>query len=57
MLGEVLELQDRGDKASAGRFIERHTTWDDELHGAVARRIREQQRYRFRLYEYAALPE
>jgi len=29
--------------------------WDDSLHGRIAATIREQQRYRFRLFEYAAL--
>jgi len=57
LLGRVLALQDAGDKPAADRFIEQYTTWDDELHGVVAHHIRDQQRYRFRLFRYAALGE
>ncbi len=57
LLEKVLELQYQGDKAAAERFISAYTTWDENLHGKVARNIREQQRYRFRLFRYAALGE
>jgi hypothetical protein len=57
MLAETLEVQYQGDKAAADRFIEKYATWDEELHGAIARKIREAQRYRFRLFKYAALGE
>jgi hypothetical protein len=57
MLAKVLEVQYRGDKAASDRFIEQYTTWDENLHGAVAKNIRDQQRYRFRLIKYAALNE
>ncbi|HEX8491270.1 MAG TPA: hypothetical protein VF658_00370 [Pyrinomonadaceae bacterium] len=57
LLAKVLEVQYEGDKAVADRFIEQYTKWDDQLHGAVAANIREQQRYRFRLFKYAALGE
>ncbi len=55
LLKEVLALQDSGDKRAATAFIDRWGTWDDSLHGRIAATIREQQRYRFRLFEYAAL--
>ena len=55
MLAKVLEVQYNGDKAAADRFIDQYTTWKEDLHGAVAKNIREQQRYRFRLFKYAAL--
>jgi len=55
LLKEVLTLQDSGDKRAATAFIDRWGTWDDSLHGRIAATIREQQRYRFRLFEYAAL--
>lgn len=55
LLAKVLEIQYKGDKKAADRFIEQYTTWDENLHGAVARNIRDQQRYRFRLFRYAAL--
>jgi hypothetical protein len=57
MLREVLTLQYEGDKAAAEAFIAKYTTWDDALHGVIAARIREHQRYRFRLFRYAALGE
>ncbi len=57
MLAKILEVQYAGDKASADRFIDQYTKWDDSLHGVIAKNIREQQRYRFRLFKYAALGE
>jgi hypothetical protein len=54
LLKEVLALQDRGDKAAATAFIDRWSKWDDNLHGRIAANIRANQRYRFRLFEYAA---
>jgi Zincin-like metallopeptidase len=57
MLARVLEVQYTGDKASADRFIDQYTTWKEDLHGVVARNIREQSRYRFRVFKYAALGE
>ncbi len=57
LLRKILEVQHQGDKAAADRFIEQYTRWDDNLHGAIAKSIRDQQRYRFRLFKYAALGE
>lgn len=57
LLAKVLEVQYQGDKAAADRFIEQYTTWDENLHGVVAKNIRDEQRYRFRLFKYAALGE
>ncbi|HKQ51899.1 MAG TPA: hypothetical protein VJT74_05985, partial [Pyrinomonadaceae bacterium] len=57
MLTKVLEVQYEGDKAASDRFIVQYTTWDENLHGVVAKNIREQQGYRFRLFTYAALNE
>jgi len=57
LLERVLEVQYAGDKAAADRFVEQYARWDDALHGAVAANIRARQRYRFRLYRYAALGE
>jgi hypothetical protein len=55
LLREVLKLQSDGDYAAATQFVERWTSWDENLHGVVARNIREAQRYRFRMVTYAAL--
>lgn len=57
LLQKVLGVQYEGDKAAADRFIDEYTKWDENLHGVIARNIREQQRYRFRLFKYAALGE
>ncbi|HEX8921664.1 MAG TPA: zincin-like metallopeptidase domain-containing protein, partial [Pyrinomonadaceae bacterium] len=57
LLEKVLEVQSEGDKAASDRFIDQYTTWDENLHGVVAKNIREQQRYRFQLFKYAALGE
>jgi Zincin-like metallopeptidase len=57
LLAKVLEVQYNGDKAAADRFIDQYTTWRDDLHGVIAKNIRDQVRYRFRLFKYAALGE
>jgi hypothetical protein len=57
LLGKVLEVQYNGDKAGADRFIDQYAVWRDDLHGVVAKNIRDSQRYRFRLFKYAALGE
>jgi hypothetical protein len=57
MLAKTLELQYQGDKAAADRFIDLYSTWDENLHGAIAKNIRDQQRYLFRLFKYAILGE
>lgn len=57
MLRKTLDVQYQGDKAAADRFIDQYSTWDESLHGAIAKNIRDQQRYRFRLFKYAALGE
>ena len=53
LLAKVLELQYAGDKAAANAFLDRYSTWDDALHGVIAKRIRAQQRYRYTLFSYA----
>lgn len=55
LLKQVIALQEAGDARAATAFIERWGRWDEGLHGKVAANIRAQQRYRFRLFEYAAL--
>jgi hypothetical protein len=57
LLKKVLDVQYQGDKAASDRFIDDYTKWDDNLHGVVAKNIRAQQRYRFRVFKYAALGE
>jgi len=57
MLAKTLEVQYQGDKAGADMFIDQYAKWDDNLHGVIAANIRAQQKYRFRLFKYAALGE
>ena len=57
MLARTLEVQYQGDKVAADRFIDEYAKWDDNLHGVIAANIRTQQKYRFRLFKYAALGE
>jgi len=57
MLEKTLAVQYEGDKAASDKFIEQYTKWDDTLHGVIAANIRAQQRYRFRVFKYAALGE
>jgi len=57
MLEKTLEVQYLGDKADADKFIDQYATWDDNLHGVIAGNIRAQQKYRFRIFKYAALGE
>lgn len=57
LLKKVLDVQYQGDKAAADHFIDQYTTWKDDLHGVVAKNIRDQVRYRFRVFKYAALGE
>ena len=57
MLERVLAVQYAGNKAESDKFIDQYTKWDENLHGAVAANIRAQQKYRFRVFKYAALGE
>jgi hypothetical protein len=57
MLRKTLEVQYAGDRVAADAFIDQYTKWDENLHGVVAKNIRDQQQYRFRLFKYAALGE
>lgn len=57
LLKKVLEVQYNGDKAASDRFIDQYAVWKEDLHGVVAKNIRDQQKYRFRLFKYAALGE
>ncbi len=57
MLKKTLEVQYSGDKAAANQLIDQYTKWDENLHGVIAKNIRDQQRYRFRVFKYGALGE
>jgi hypothetical protein len=55
LLAKILELQETGDKAEAELFIAQYSTWDEDRHGVVARKLRDAERYRYTLYNYAVL--
>lgn len=57
LLREVLAIQRAGDKAASDRFIDKYTRWDESLHGALAAKMRAQQKYRYTIVKYAALGE
>jgi hypothetical protein len=57
LLAAVLKLQEDGDRDAANAFVERWTSWDEALHGAVARRMRDTETTRFTLVRYEALGE
>ncbi len=38
LLTKVLDVQYQGDKAASDRFIDQYTTWDENLHGVVAKK-------------------
>ena len=57
MLEKTLAVQYEGDKAASDKFIDQYTKWDDNLHGVIAANIRAQQKYRFRVFKYAAMGE
>jgi hypothetical protein len=55
LLKQVLAIQENG--AGAEAFITRWGSWDDRLHGRLAANIRDQQKTRYRLFEYAVLED
>lgn len=57
MLREVLELQYRGDKAAAVAFIEKYSTWDDNVQVKIAQAMKDAETYRWGLVRYAAFGE
>jgi hypothetical protein len=57
MLEKTLAVQYAGDKARSDQYIDQYTKWDENLHGVIAANIRAQQKYRYRLFKYAALGE
>ena len=57
MLEKTLSVQYEGNKAASDQYIDQYTKWDDNLHGVIAANIRAQQRYRFRVFKYAAMGE
>jgi hypothetical protein len=57
MLQAVLKIQYDGDRAAADAFIDRLTTWNDELHEAVAKSVRDNRGFQYALFRYSLLSE
>ena len=55
LLAETLKIQRAGDRAAASAFFDRWTAWDENLHGAVAARMKAVEKFRFGLVSYGAL--
>lgn len=57
LLREVLAVQSAGDADRAEAFVERWTTWENDLHGVIAESLGDAAGARYRLVRYAALGE
>ncbi|MBW3568225.1 MAG: NUDIX hydrolase [Proteobacteria bacterium] len=57
LLREVLAIQSAGDAKRAGKFVDRYARWDEDLHGVIAKNLRDASKYRYRLVRYGALGE
>ncbi|OZC02137.1 hypothetical protein [Rubricoccus marinus] len=57
LLREVLAVQSAGDPDRAEAFVERYTTWDENLHGRVAAALKAAPSPGYRLVRYAELGE
>ncbi len=57
LLAEVLAIQSAGDPERAAEFVDRYARWDENLHGVIAKNIRDAVKYRYRLVRYEALGE
>jgi len=57
LLRDVLAIQSAGDVKRAEEFVDRYTRWDENLHGVIAKNLRDAAKYRYRLVRYQALGE
>jgi hypothetical protein len=55
MLAEVLRLQQDGDKEAADAFIDKYSVWEDKVHGVLADKMKQAEKYRYAIVRYAAL--
>lgn len=55
LLKEVLAIQYAGNAKAAGEFVDKYTTWDEDLHGVVAERLQDSTQYRYRHVSYKEL--
>lgn len=57
LLREVMDLMSEGDLNRAHDFVDRWTTWDENLHGVIAQSVSDAPGGGFRLVRYGALGE
>jgi len=57
LLTKLLDVQYQGDKKEAERFIDKYTNWDENLHGILAKKMRDTKQPRYRLVWYKTLGE
>jgi hypothetical protein len=57
MLEAVLKIQYEGDRSAADAFIDRWSTWTDDVHEAVAKTVRDNRAFQYPLFRYSALGE
>ena len=57
LLSVVLDLQYQGDRKATNAFVDKWTTWDDNLHGLIGAAMKAQEGSRYRLVTYEALGE
>ncbi len=57
LLETVLKIQYDGDRVAADAFIDRWSTWNEELHEAVAKKIRDSREFQYPLFKYGVLGE
>ena len=55
LLAEVLRLQAAGDKTAVAAFFGQWSSWNENVHGQLAARLREAQGPRYRIFRYGAL--
>jgi len=57
MLEAVLKIQHEGDRMAAEAFIDRWTTWTDDVHEPIAKIIRDNRAFQYPLFRYSVLGE
>jgi hypothetical protein len=55
LLEQVLAIQYEGNAQAAGEFVDKYTTWDEDLHGVIADRLQQSTQYRYRHVSYKEL--
>ena len=57
LLQKVLSIQYEGDPQAAAAFVEKYTSWDEEVHGVIANRLQATTKYRYRHVQYKELQQ